>query len=231
MELKIFFHWSVTKSYWAVLGAFTLNLDIRRYHWHLFNDFHHWCISYWRKMPFIFRFFYSSHTVMIILFPLPTTWWLYLEILKETEKFKEGVDMLAEKTCTNWWMSPHGIIALLHLSRILVAGHVKDPSQSTSYKISCAKPGLDFLTSYYLAYSWFVFESTRKREALGGKCSVFPQFSLQILQNKAETCQRWQVFEPGSWSAQSTCPCWSSLGRWTWEQSWNLSRPSRPVVV
>ena len=28
MELKIFFHRSVTKSYWAVLEAFTLNLDI-----------------------------------------------------------------------------------------------------------------------------------------------------------------------------------------------------------
>ena len=42
-------------------------------------------------------------------------------------------------------MSPHGIIALLHLARILVAGHVKDPSQSTSYYISCAKPGLDLI--------------------------------------------------------------------------------------
>ena len=150
MELKIFFHWSVTKSYRAVFEASSLNLDIRQYPqypwWHLFSDFHHWCIIYLRKMPFILPLFNSSHTVMITFFPFPTKWLLYLE----TKKFKEGMDMSADKSCANWWMSPHGIIALLHLARVFVAGHVKDPSQSTSCYISCAKPGLDLLPGVQL---------------------------------------------------------------------------------
>ena len=51
-----------------------------RYPLHLFSDFHHWCILYWRKTPFIFPLFNSSQTVMIRFFPLPTKCWLYLEI-------------------------------------------------------------------------------------------------------------------------------------------------------
>ena len=100
-------------------------------------------------------------------------------------------------------MSPHGIIALLHLARVLVAGHVKDPSQSTSCYISFAKPGLDFLASYYLAdcpavsldLCIYTNEYPNVKQLSWAINYILPRVQLVRLRvNKEERSSGWEMF-------------------------------------
>ena len=62
--------------------------------------------------------------------------------------------------------APHGVVALLHLAGVFVAGNVKDPDHQCCLQLSPPHHWIVIFFSH-LAYSWFVFESTRKSEALG----------------------------------------------------------------
>ena len=152
-----------------------------------------------------------------------TQWWLYSFLCPQSGdyiwRFRRPRSLKRGWIC---WLTNLVQIDGCHLMALSPCFISPESSSQDTSKILHNQHLVTFLVqnqvwTYYLAYSWFVFESTRKREALGGKDSDFPEFSSKIQQEKVETCQRWQVFEPGSWSAQSTCPCWSSLGRWTWE--------------